>query len=111
MLDGVGGPLFESVLNTLRIGGRQVAITSVGNRRVEFDLLDFYHNQSRLIGIDTMKLTGPRIAKIMDSLRAGFEGGFLKPFPVKTWTLEQGIDAYTAAEKGGSPDKHVLLMR
>jgi len=107
-LDAVGGVMFEPTLNSLRIGGRQVAITSVGNRRVEFDLLDFYHNLSRLIGVDTMKLTGPDIARIMDALRPAFEDGLFEPFPVKTWKLEQAVDAYTAAAKGGSPDKHVL---
>ncbi len=41
--DCVGGPLFEIALNSLGLGGRQVNITSVGDRRVSFDLLDFYH--------------------------------------------------------------------
>jgi NADPH:quinone reductase len=109
VLDGVGGAMFEPALKSLRIGGRQVAITSVGHRRVEFDLLDFYHNLSRLIGVDTMKLTGPHIAKIMNALRPAFEGGLFEPFPVKTWKLDQAVDAYTAAAKGGSSDKHVIL--
>ncbi len=63
-LDAVGGPTFETVLKSLRQGGRQIAITSTGNRRVEFDLVDFYHRQLRLIGVDTMKLTGSEIASI-----------------------------------------------
>jgi NADPH:quinone reductase len=40
VLDCVGGPMFEPSLNSLRLGGRQVAIASAGNRRVEFDLID-----------------------------------------------------------------------
>jgi NADPH:quinone reductase len=107
-LDAVGGVMFEPTLKSLRIGGRQVAITSVGNRRVEFDLLDFYHNLSCLIGVDTMKLTGPDIARIMDTLRPAFEDGLFEPFSVKSWKLDQAVDAYTEAAKGGSPDKHVL---
>jgi NADPH:quinone reductase len=35
VLDAVGGPMFEPALKSLRLGGRQVAITSVGRRRVE----------------------------------------------------------------------------
>lgn len=108
-LDAVGGPVFEPTLKSLQIGGRQVAITSTGNRRVEFDLLDFYHNLSRLIGVDTMKLAGAHIAKIMDALRPAFEDGIFKPFPVRTWKLDQAVDAYAAVARGGSPDKHVLL--
>jgi NADPH2:quinone reductase len=34
VLDAVGGPMFEPALKSLRLGGRQVAITSVGRRRV-----------------------------------------------------------------------------
>jgi NADPH:quinone reductase len=68
VLDAVGGPMFEPSLKSLRVGGRQVAIASIGNGRVEFSLVDFYHNLHRLIGVDTIKLTGPEIAKIMDDL-------------------------------------------
>jgi NADPH2:quinone reductase len=111
VLDAVGGPMFEPSLKSLRLGGRQVAITSIGSGRVEFSLVDFYHNLQRLIGVDTMKLTGPEIAKIMDDLRGGFEGGHLRPSPVQTWTLDRGIEAYKAAEKGATSKKHVLLPR
>jgi NADPH:quinone reductase len=111
VFDAVGGPMFETCLQSLRLGGRQVAITSVGNGRVEFSLIDFYHNLQRLIGVDTVKLSGPAIAKIMDKLRAGFEEGYLRTSPVQSWALEQAIDAYTTVEKGASLDKHVFLPR
>jgi NADPH:quinone reductase-like Zn-dependent oxidoreductase len=111
VFDAVGGPMFEPCLKSLRLGGRQVAITSVGNGRVEFSLVDFYHNLQRLIGVDTMKLTGPAIAKIMDELRAGFEGGYLRTSPVQGWSLDQAIDAYTAVEKGTGLSKDVFLPR
>ena len=108
--DAVGGQMFEPSLKSLRSGGRQVAITSIGNGRVEFSLVDFYHNSLSLIGVDTMKLTGPGIAKIMDELRVGFEDGYLRPLPVQTWSLDQGIEAYTAVEKGAGSNKHVFLF-
>ena len=56
-----------------------------------------------------MKFTGREIAKIMNGLRAGFEGGHLRPPPVQTWSLDQAIDAYAAVEKGTASSKHVLL--
>jgi NADPH:quinone reductase len=111
VFDAVGGPMFEPCLRSLRLGGRQVAITSIGSGRVELSLVDFYHNLLHLIGVDTLKLTGPAIAKIMDGLRAGFEGGYLRTSPVQSWSLDQAIDAYTAVEKGTTLNKHVLLPR
>jgi len=109
VFDAVGGPMFEPCLKSLRVGGRQVAITSIGNGRVEFSLVDFYHNFQRLLSVDTVKLTGPAIANIMDKLRAGFEDGYLRTSPVQKWSLDQAIDAYAAVERGANSKKHVLL--
>jgi NADPH:quinone reductase len=109
VFDAVGGPMFEPCLKSLRLGGRQVAITSVGNGRVEFNLVDFYHSQQHLVGVDTVKLSGPAIANIMDKLRSGFEDGYLRTAPVERWPLDQAIDAYTAVEKRTSLNKQVLI--
>ena len=68
VLDTVGGTLFAAALKSLAPDGRQVAISSVGSRRVEFDLVDFYRGRQRLIGVDTAKLAGAEIARIMDAL-------------------------------------------
>jgi NADPH:quinone reductase len=109
VLDCVGGPMFEPALNSLRRGGRQVAITSVGKRRVEFDLIDFYHELRRLIGVDTMQLTAREIARIMNQLCEGFDAGHLRPSPTTTWPLSRAVEAYTAVEGGASSTKQVLL--
>ncbi len=109
VLDTVGGLLFEPALRSLRIGGRQVAISSADVRRVEFDLVDFYHRSLTLFGVDTLKFTGPQVASIMDCLRAGFEEGDLHAPEVETMTLEAALDAYRAVELAGGPMKRVLL--
>jgi NADPH:quinone reductase len=109
VFDAVGGPMFEPCLKSLRVGGRQVAIASIGNGRVEFSLVDFYHNLQRLLSVDTVKLSGPAIANIMDKLRFGFEDGYLRTAPIQKWSLDQAIDAYAAVEKGVSSKKHVFL--
>jgi NADPH:quinone reductase-like Zn-dependent oxidoreductase len=109
VLDAVGGPMFEPSLKSLRQGGRQMAISSTKDRRVSFDLVDFYHNSSRLIGVDTMKLTGPEIAKLMNDLRVGFQEGHLEPPAITTWPFARAVEAYHAVEKGGAPTKHILI--
>ena len=109
VLDTVGGELFEPCLDSLGVGGRQVAITSMGNRRVTFDLVNFYHGRRHLIGIDVMKLTGAAIAKIMDQLRAGFEAGHLRPPSFRAWPLDSISQAYEIVAKGGAAAKQVVL--
>lgn len=111
VFDTVGGPMFEPALKSLGLDGRQVAITSVGNRRVEFDLIDFYHSRLRLIGVDTAKLSGADIARIMDELRGGFEDGSLGLPTVKTWHLGDAVAAYEAVAQGDTSAKQILLPR
>jgi NADPH2:quinone reductase len=95
VFDAVGGPMFEPCLKSLRLGGRQVAITSIGDGR---GLIDFYHNVQHLISVDTVKFSGPAIANIRDKLLAGFEENYLRTAPVERWSLDQAIDANTAVE-------------
>jgi NADPH:quinone reductase-like Zn-dependent oxidoreductase len=42
IFDTVGGPMFEPALKALGHRGRPVEITSVGDRRVSFDLVNFH---------------------------------------------------------------------
>src|SRR5271166_1204263 len=68
VFDTVGGPMFEPALRSLALGGRQVAITSSGDQRVCFNLVDFYHNLSHLIGVDSNGLTPQQAAEIAAAL-------------------------------------------
>lgn len=110
VLDAVGGPLFEPALKSLALGGRQLVITSVGQKRVEFDLADFYHNRSMLLGVDTAKLTGEEIAGILDKLRTAFDEGSLRKPPVREWRFDQASDAYRSTAAGEASEKNVLIM-
>ncbi|MGA2401697.1 MAG: zinc-binding alcohol dehydrogenase family protein [Syntrophobacteraceae bacterium] len=95
VFDCVGGPLFEAALNSLGTGGRQVNITLVGDRRVCFDLLDFYHRRLTLFGIDTAALDIVACGNIMESLRPGFEDGRLTPPEIaRTCSPDEIIEAY-----------------
>jgi NADPH2:quinone reductase len=108
VLDAVGGPMFEPALRSLGYGGRQVAITSTGDPRVSFNLIDFYHNRSRLIGVDSLGLTPLEMAEITDELRAGFETGALKPPPIEIVPFEKAVDAYDRVAAGQATAKQVL---
>jgi len=110
VFDTVGGPMFEPALHSLRIGGRQVAITSVGDPRVSFNLLDFYHNLSRLIGVDTNKLTPRDVANILDELRPGFESGHLKAPAIELVSLVQAVTAYEMAASGKALAKQIIAI-
>jgi NADPH2:quinone reductase len=109
VLDAVGAHMFEPALRCLRPEGRQVAITSSLERRVAFDLIDFYRNRSRLLGVNTMTLTGPATAGILNELRHGFDEGRLRPPDVCTWPLERAVEAYEVVRRGGDRRKQVLV--
>jgi NADPH2:quinone reductase len=108
VFDTVGGTLFEPALRSLRLGGRQVAITSPGDPRVSFNLVDFYHNFSRLFGVDSYGLTSRQVAEIEDELRFGFETGALKPPPIEIVPFEKAVGAYSRVAARQAKTKQVL---
>jgi len=108
VFDTVGGSMFEPALRSLRFGGRQVAISSAGGPRVSFNLVDFYHNHSRLLGVDSYGLTLRQVAEIEDELRPGFEAGAFKPPPIEIVPFEKALDAYSRVAAGQATAKQVL---
>ncbi len=108
--DCVGGELFEPVLSTLHQLGRHIAITSVGTRRVSFDLIDFYHRRLTLFGVDSLAITVTDGANLLSSLSPLFESGRLKPSPIaERGSLEDArkLYSYVAA---GHPGKAVFSL-
>jgi NADPH:quinone reductase len=110
VFDTVGGAMFEPALRSLRLGGRQVAITSTGERRVTFDLVDFYRNLSRLIGVDSMKFTPRDVVAIAEELRPGFEANVLKAPPLQVVPFPNAIEAYERTASGHGAAKQVLTF-
>jgi NADPH:quinone reductase-like Zn-dependent oxidoreductase len=109
--DCVGGPLFEPCLRTLGQLGRQVNITSVGDRRVCFDLLDFYHHRLSLFGVDSRAYDTEACAPILEKLTPGFESGALKPSPIaKRFQLNDAIQAFTQLNDGALHGKAVFTF-
>lgn len=108
VLDTVGGPLFEPALRCLKRGGRQVAISSAAESRVSFNLVDFYHNLSRLIGFDSYSFSPEDTAGILDELCTGFETGVLVPPQIRAVPFRDGINAYKTVASGRVGEKLVL---
>ena len=100
--DCVGGEFFEPVLSSLRHSGRHIAITSVGTRRVSFDLLDFYHRSLTLFGVDSRAFTVTDCSKLLAAIAPEFEAGRLKPMTIsKRGTLAHVCDLYAYVDNGG----------
>jgi NADPH:quinone reductase len=82
VLDTVGGVMFRPALGCLALRGRLVEIAATGQSEVTFDLRDFYHNESRLFGVDTLKGDLTASAHILDRVCPGFESGDYRPAPI-----------------------------
>ncbi|MDR3097052.1 MAG: zinc-binding alcohol dehydrogenase family protein [Paraburkholderia sp.] len=99
--DAVGGVAFELALALAKRRGRVVEISATGKRRVEFDLIDFYHNETQLLGADSAKLGVAETAPIMRVLAEAFDAGrFTAPVVARRYPLEQAREAYEAVAAG-----------
>ncbi len=111
VFDTVGGSMFDTALPMLALRGRLVEISASDRREVRFDLADFYHNESRLIGVDSLKLDLIASGRMLESLRPGFEDGSYQPPSIaQVYRLEQAADAYRAVS-AGTKGRVVLVMQ
>lgn len=105
----VGSPYFAAALDSLRIGGTQILI-STPDRSVPFDIMAFYRRDLHMLGVDSLKLNASQCADIFRTLLPGFEDGGLKAFPVadeSVWPLDSAVPAYLKV-LAGSMDRIVL---
>jgi len=101
VFDMVGGVMFRSALACLSLRGRLIEISATGQREVAFDLVDFYHNESRLIGVDTLKRDLVASAEILEKLTPGFVAGDYKAAPIAmTFPLGDAQEAYRKVAAG-----------
>ena len=110
VFDVVGGPLFEPCLECLSFKGRQVAIANVGDPRVCFNLIDFYHKQAHLIGVDTFKLSFEECASILKSLVSPIEKDNFIPPEIDEIPLIDSIKAYDEINNGKAIHKKVIVF-
>ena len=111
ILDTVGGPLFEPCLKSLAPRGRQIVVASTGDPRVSFNLVDFYHKEASLLGVDILKLSPGEAAEILKALLPGFKEGNFTPPKVEMVSLDAAPDAYRAVMEGRSGQKFVIRFQ
>ena len=103
VFDLVGGVMFRSALKCLAWRGRLVEIAATGQREVSFDLADFYHNESRLFGVDTLKRDLTASAEVLDALTPGFVAGDYRAAPIAaTCGLGEAQEAYRKVAQGAT---------
>jgi NADPH2:quinone reductase len=103
VFDLVGGVMFRSAVNSLALRGRLVEIAATGEREVSFDLADFYHNESRLFGVDTLKRDLTASAEVLEALTPGFVAGDYRAAPItETCGLGEAQEAYRKVAAGST---------
>jgi NADPH2:quinone reductase len=101
VLNTAGPQMFEVGLRMLARRGRHVEISAGKERRVSFDLTDFYHNESQLLGVDTLKRDLVDSARILKELAKGFDCGALRPHAeIKKFPHERAREAYEHVHQG-----------
>lgn len=110
ILDVVGGPVFEAVNQSLAHRGRHVVIASAP-AEVTFNLVDFYHREERLIGVDTLKLSYEESARRLGAILPLVSAGILTPPEIERIPLEGAVPAYRAVLEGTARKKMVIEPR
>lgn len=97
IVDTVGGPMVEPCLKSLAHKGRLTEISAPAkDRQVCLDLIDFYHREARLLGVDSRVLDARACAEILGKLTPGFESGALRApaAGINRHPLQEAIKAY-----------------
>jgi NADPH:quinone reductase-like Zn-dependent oxidoreductase len=108
VFDLVGGGMLRSAANCLALHGQLIEIAATGQREVSFDLANFYHNESRLFGVDTLNRDLTASTEMLDALTPGFVVGDYGGAPIsETCRLGDAQAAYRKVAVG-APGRVVL---
>jgi len=103
----VGSAYFAQANQSMGKGATQIFIAT-HERAVPFDIFSFYRGMHTYVGIDSLAMDCVSSTAQLDEMRAGFEEGTLKPFPVKKiFSLHEADEAYRLVISG-SKDRVVL---
>jgi NADPH:quinone reductase len=98
----VGSPYFAAALESLKVGGTQVLI-STPERNVPFDIMAFYRRDLHMLGVDSLKLDVSQCAAVFRTLLPGFVDGTLRAFDVRDESvkpLDCAVEAYLRVLEG-----------
>jgi NADPH:quinone reductase len=96
---------FEAAHKVMAKGAFQIFIIATKGQAVPFDVFSFYRGMHTFVGIDTLALDVIESTQCLEAMRAGFEDGSLRPFPVAAGNalpLSQALDAYCRVLAGES---------
>jgi NADPH:quinone reductase-like Zn-dependent oxidoreductase len=100
--DTVGGVTTPAALASLARQGRLVAMSAVGTRTVEIDLVSLYRNETRIYGCNSANYDVVESSARLQRLAPFFDSGeFHAPSNIDRYSLDHGEDAYLALEKRG----------
>jgi NADPH:quinone reductase-like Zn-dependent oxidoreductase len=95
--DAVGGVTTTAALKSLAHRGRLVVISAIGVDTVDIHLKDLYHNETRILGADSGKLSAVDSAQLLQKMLPYFESGEFRPLPIAArYPLDQSAAAYEA---------------
>jgi NADPH:quinone reductase len=95
--DAVGGVTTPAALGALALRGRLVVISAVGPATVDIDLRALYHNETRIFGVDSGKLSVVDSARRLQEMGRYFESGEFQPLPIAArYPLDEAVAAYQA---------------
>ena len=95
--DAVGGSTTPAALAGLARRGRLVVISAIGSPVVEVNIRTLYRNESRVLGVDSGKLSMVDSARRLERMAPYFESGDFRPLPVAAaYSLDDAQAAYQA---------------
>jgi NADPH:quinone reductase len=103
----LGDRYFSRVLSLSRLA-RPANCASTGSPRVTLNLVDFYHREARLIGLDTLEMSFVESAEILKALLPGFKAGSLALPAAETISLDGALGAYWKIDEGTSRKKFAI---
>jgi NADPH:quinone reductase-like Zn-dependent oxidoreductase len=99
--DAVGGATTPTALAALARRGRLVVISAFGSPLVEVNIRALYRNETRILGVDSGKLSIIDSARRLEQMAPYFESGAFRPLPIAgTYSLDDAAAAYRAVADG-----------